>query len=271
MTTVLDCREFVGMVDDLLDADEETWQAEVVQHLKDCPPCEVYLEQLQDVRRLLRGMDTETLPNDDPRVRELLDKIDSRPRFTLVDEDAVGHWQPEEVIEPQALKAVAGAFPSGVTVITTAPAGKPVGMTVSSFTSVSLDPPLILVCVARTASCLPAFRVGSPMGVNVLSGGQAHVAKTFASPVEDRFAVVEHRTGPHGVPLIEETAAWLSTHIVRIYDGGDHVILLARVHALRRSAHTPLLYQAGALHDWKPTVVPPSTGDRRAGRKDGTP
>lgn len=269
MTTVLDCREFVGMVDDLLDADEETWQAEVVQHLRDCPPCEVYLEQLQDVRRLLRGMDSGALPPGDPRLRELLDKVDSRPRFTLVEEDAVGQWQPEESIDPKALRAVAGTFPSGVTVITTAPAGRPVGMTVSSFTSVSLDPPLILVCVARTASSSPAFRVGSPMGVNVLSSSQGQVARTFASPVEDRFAVVEHRTGPHGVPLIEETAAWLSTHIVRIYDGGDHVILLARVHALHRSAHTPLLYQAGAMHDWTPTVLPPSAGAPQAGRKGG--
>jgi len=265
----LDCREFVGMVDDLLESDEETWETEVVQHLKDCPPCEVYLEQLQDVRRLLRGMESESPPAED-RVRELLDRIDPRKRFTLVDDDALGQWQPERVVEPQALKAVAGAFPSGVTVITTAPAGKPVGMTVSSFTSVSLDPPLILVCVARTANCLPAFRVGSPMGVNVLSSTQAQVARTFASRVEDRFAAVAHRSGPHGVPLIEDTAAWMSTHIARIYDGGDHLILLARVHALHRSPLTPLLYQAGTMHDWTPTAVPRAGDERPGGREGGT-
>jgi flavin reductase (DIM6/NTAB) family NADH-FMN oxidoreductase RutF len=128
--------------------------------------------------------------------------------------------------------------------------GKPVGLTISSFASVSLDPPLLLVCVARTASSLPAFRVGGPMGVNVLANDQGWLAKRFASRQEDRFAGVELQPGPHGVPLLEGVAAWLNCHIARIYDGGDHVILLARVHTVHRSGARPLLYHSGKMHDW---------------------
>jgi flavin reductase (DIM6/NTAB) family NADH-FMN oxidoreductase RutF len=166
------------------------------------------------------------------------------------DDALTGEWTGGTAVDPVSLRNTAGAFPSGVTIITTVSGGKPVGLTISSFASVSLDPPLLLVCVARTANSLPAFRVGGSMGVNVLANDQAWLAKRFAGRHEDRFAGVDFQTGPHGVPLLTGVAAWLDCHIARIYDGGDHVILLGRVHTVRRSGARPLLYHSGKMHDW---------------------
>lgn len=170
----------------------------------------------------------------------------------LVDEDDGVGWQSGNAVLPHELKAAAGAFPTGVTVITTRQAGAPVGMTVSSFTSVSIDPPLMLVCLARTAAALPAFRVGASMGINILARHQRDVAMAFVRPFQERFDGVAVRPGPNDIPLIEGAAAWMSGHVARIYDGGDHVILLSRVHAVHRSGEQPLLYHGGAMYDWDP-------------------
>lgn len=168
----------------------------------------------------------------------------------LVEEDDGVGWQSDNSVLPHELKAAAAAFPTGVTVITTRAAGQPVGMTVSSFTSVSIDPPLMLVCLARTAAALPAFRVGAPMGINILARHQRDVAMAFLRPFDERFDGIAVHRGPNDIPLIEEAAAWMSGHVARIYDGGDHVILLARVHAVHRSGAHPLLYHGGAMYDW---------------------
>ncbi|WP_206305487.1 flavin reductase family protein [Actinacidiphila soli] len=168
----------------------------------------------------------------------------------ILDDALTGEWTRGDQVDPNSLRKTAGSFPSGVTIITTTSGGNPIGLTISSFASVSLDPPLLLACVARTASSLPAFRVGGRMGVNVLANDQAWLAKRFASRQEDRFAGVELQPGSHDVPLLEGVAAWLNCHIARIYDGGDHVILLARVHTVHRSGARPLLYHSGKMHDW---------------------
>lgn len=173
----------------------------------------------------------------------------------VLDDALTGEWTRGEAVDPVSLKKTAGAFPSGVTVVTTTSGGKPVGMTISAFASVSLDPPLLLVCVARTAGSIPAFRVGVPMGVNVLANDQAWLARRFAGRHEDRFAGVPLQPGPDDVPLLEGVAAWLNCRIARIYDGGDHVILLGRVHTVHRSGAQPLLYHSGKMHDWATAVT----------------
>lgn len=161
-------------------------------------------------------------------------------------------WTRSVAVDPTVMRSVMGAFPTGVTIVTTTLGGRPVGMTVSSFTSVSLDPPLLLVCVARTAGTLPAFRVGRHLAVNVLSRSQASLARRFASRVEDRFEGVDHVPGLHGAPLLAGTSAWVSGYTERIYDAGDHVILLIRAVELHRSEEQPLLYHSGTMHDWVP-------------------
>ncbi|MGO4956253.1 flavin reductase family protein [Luteococcus sp. Sow4_B9] len=162
------------------------------------------------------------------------------------------NWHTGHPVDPARMRAVMGAFPTGVTVVTTMSGPRPVGMTISSFASVSLDPPLVLVCVARTAASLPAFRVGRPLAVNVLGHGQAHLARRFASRVEDRFEGVDHRPGRNGSPLLSGTAAWVQGHVQQIHDAGDHVLLLVNVQRLHRSEIQPLLYHSGLLHDWEP-------------------
>lgn len=176
-------------------------------------------------------------------------------RPTLPPDDAMtGSWRRGDTVDANALRSAAGAFPSGVTIITTRMGRTPIGLTISSFASVSLDPPLILACIARTAASLPAFRVGGPVGVNVLSSEQRRLAQRFASRHENRFAGVDYATGPHGVPLLDGVAAWMDGHIVRMYDGGDHVILVVRPHTVRRNECRPLLYHSGAMFDWSDAV-----------------
>lgn len=174
----------------------------------------------------------------------------------IQDDGMTGEWMRGTQVDGRTLRDTAGAFPSGVTVITTtAPDGSKVGMTVSSFTSVSIEPPLILVCVDKKVRSLPAYRVGQAMGVNVLANDQAPIAFRFAGRSEDRFAGIAHSAGPNGIPLLDGVAAWLSTHIHRIYDGGDHLIFLARVNEVHRSDRKPLLYHSGQMHDWALTAV----------------
>lgn len=176
---------------------------------------------------------------------------DTVTRTHIQDDELTGEWMRGQQVDGRTLRDTVGAFPSGVTVITTlGPDGSKVGMTVSSFTSVSIEPPLILVCVDKRARSLPAFRVGKPMGVNVLANDQSGIAFRFAGRSEDRFADTPNSAGPNGIPLIDDSAAWLSTHIHRIYDGGDHLILLARVNEVHRSDRKPLLYHSGQMHDW---------------------
>ncbi|ORB69471.1 hypothetical protein BST45_09520 [Mycobacterium shinjukuense] len=147
-----------------------------------------------------------------------------------------------------------GAFPSGVTVLTTRLGDRRVGMTISSFASVSIDPPLLLQCVARSAGSLPAFRMGTAVAVNVLARDQAHLARRFASKVENRFEGVQFDTDERGCPILAGAAASVTGVIDRIYDAGDHVILLIRACAVHRSGALPLLYHSGRMHDWVTAV-----------------
>ena len=184
-----------------------------------------------------------------------LSPLDGLGLVPLVEEDDAAGWQAGHRLDPAELKAVNGVFPTGVTVVTTRQAGQPVGMTVSSFTSVSLEPPLVLVCLAATAAALPAFRVGAPIGINILAAHQQDVAMAFVRPFDERFDGVRVAPGPNEVPMVEEAAAWLSGHVARIYDGGDHVILLTRLHTVRHGGRDPLLYQAGRMTPWPSSEV----------------
>lgn len=153
-------------------------------------------------------------------------------------------------VDDMSMRHTMGAFPSGITVLTTRVDEKPIGLTISSFTSVSMDPPLILQCVARTARSLPAFVPGRRVVVNILAHDQASVARLFASKVDDRFAGIEFGTDEHGSPVLAGTAAWVSGGIERVEDAGDHVIVLTSVDTVHRSKQAPLLYHSGRMHTW---------------------
>jgi flavin reductase (DIM6/NTAB) family NADH-FMN oxidoreductase RutF len=149
-------------------------------------------------------------------------------------------------LEPRALRDAFGAFLTGVTVVTTHDAtGAPIGFTANSFTSVSLDPPLLLVCLAKTSRNFTTMTNAAGFAVNILSEGQKDVSNTFARPVEDRFAAVDWRKGPHGSPVFSEVAAWFDCSMHQVVDSGDHVILIGRVEAFENSGQAGLGYARG--------------------------
>jgi flavin reductase (DIM6/NTAB) family NADH-FMN oxidoreductase RutF len=148
--------------------------------------------------------------------------------------------------DPRALRNAFGAFLTGVTVVTTRNgAGEPIGFTANSFTSVSLDPPLLLVCLAKTSRNFEAV-TGSPgFAINILSEGQKDVSNTFARPVEDRFAAVSWRNGPHGSPIFADVSAWFDCSTHQVVEAGDHVILIGRIEAFEDSGLSGLGYARG--------------------------
>src|SRR5262245_13763113 len=138
--------------------------------------------------------------------------------------------------EPMAVAAAdfrraLGSFASGVTVITTVrPDGSPVGMTVSAFSSLSVDPPLVLVCVARSAYSHPAFESCPRFAVSVLNGNQGELARRYATAGGEKFRDGDTEFGPvGGVPLIRGALASLECESYEVLPGGDHSILLGLV------------------------------------------
>jgi flavin reductase (DIM6/NTAB) family NADH-FMN oxidoreductase RutF len=122
-------------------------------------------------------------------------------------------------------------FPTGVTVVAARGIGDaPVGLTVNSFTSVSLDPPLVLVCVDRAASCHDRLIEAGSFAVSILGTDQVNVARRFSEgPSEVRFEGVAWRHGATGDPLVEDCRAWVSCTLEAVHSAGDHSILVGRV------------------------------------------
>jgi len=146
----------------------------------------------------------------------------------------------------RALRDAFGTFMTGVTVVTALDdAGRPLGFTANSFASVSLDPPLLLVQIAKTSVNYPAFTSGRGFAVNILSEGQKDISNTFARPVADRFAGLDWQPGPHGAPILPGVAAWFDCATHQIIDAGDHAILLGRIEAFHATPAPGLGYYRG--------------------------
>jgi flavin reductase (DIM6/NTAB) family NADH-FMN oxidoreductase RutF len=148
-------------------------------------------------------------------------------------------------VDGSDLRRVAGAFATGVTVVTARHAGAPCGLTVNSFASVSLEPPLVLVCISRAARAQGCIEASGGFAVNVLAADQEPIARLFASLEEDKFAAVEHRPSPRGNPLIAGACAWLDCEIVASHPGGTHTIHVGRVTALESTSRPPLVFHRG--------------------------
>lgn len=156
------------------------------------------------------------------------------------------------MIGPDDFRRALGHFATGVTVVTAFDAeGRPTGLTASSFASVSLDPPLVLVCVAHKAQAYPAIQAGGKFAVNVLSRDQEAVARRFASSTlsgTEKFEGIDYRQGALGMPLLKDALAELECTVVHTYPGGDHTVFVARVEAAEWRADAglePLLYYRG--------------------------
>lgn len=153
----------------------------------------------------------------------------------------------ERTIDVHELRRALGTFATGVTVVTTVDAsGTPRGFTANSFTSVSLDPPLILVCVAKSAASCPVFKEAEGYAVNILAEHQRPISTLFSSPAEDRFAAVDWSTSATGSPILEDVVAWLDCRMHEVVDAGDHYILIGRVVDHGHSTSRPLGYCRGA-------------------------
>ena len=149
-------------------------------------------------------------------------------------------------LDPLALRRAFGCFVTGVTVVTAIDGeGRPRGFTANSFTSVSLDPPLVLVCIARAAGSYPLFSTTAHFGINILSEEQRAISGRFASKEADKFAQVQWRPGRTGSPLIAGTVAWLDCRTEQQVDAGDHLILVGRVIDFQHSTQTPLGFCRG--------------------------
>lgn len=148
---------------------------------------------------------------------------------------------------PRALRDAFGAFMTGVTVVTAYSAdGRPLGFTANSFCSVSLDPPLLLVCLAKGSANYAALTSAAGFAVNVLAAEQKAVSNTFASKIEDRFASVAWHDGPHGSPVFDGVAAWFDCAMHQVVEAGDHAILIGEVKVFENGSASGLGYARGA-------------------------
>jgi len=149
-------------------------------------------------------------------------------------------------VTPDEFRSVLGRFPSGVTVVTTkAPDGSDSGMTVSAFSSVSLEPPLVLICIEKTASAYEALTGSTGFVVNILSAGQEQIARRFAIVDIDRFEGVGYARSQNGFAVLDDALGLIECSTVAQHDAGDHTVIVGEVEAARAGTGTPLLYYRG--------------------------
>lgn len=149
-------------------------------------------------------------------------------------------------IAPDEFRRVLGHFASGVTVVTTWDAnGRPTGFTASAFTSVSLTPPLVLVCVDHRAQTYDALRAHGRFAVSILAADQEAVSRHFASTQLNKFDRVPFEKGAQGLPVLPASLARLECRTVLTYPGGDHTIFVGEVETAAVGEGEPLLYYRG--------------------------
>lgn len=143
-----------------------------------------------------------------------------------------------------------GSFAAGVTVVTTrSDQGRPYGLTATAFTSVSLEPPLVLVCVDKKSESYPHFLTSRVFAVNFLAANQESYARHFAVSGGDKFQSIAWTEGPSGAPLLEERLGFVDCRVEQVVDAGDHTILIGRVLAGDAADEKrPLLYFRGGYY-----------------------
>jgi 3-hydroxy-9,10-secoandrosta-1,3,5(10)-triene-9,17-dione monooxygenase reductase component len=147
------------------------------------------------------------------------------------------------------MRKLRGLFASGVTVVTTVQGDRLKGITVSAFSEVSIDPPLVLICIANEADSRALLETSKVFAVNILSDDQEFLSERFAARaplVNDRFEGVPYQTAVTGSPILDQSIAWYDCRVDSVIDGGDHAIFIGRVEAIGfgDEARRPLLYYA---------------------------
>lgn len=150
-------------------------------------------------------------------------------------------------IDDRSFRKALSCFASGVTVVTANDGeGKPVGLTVSAFSSLSLTPPLVLFCLDKRTTCLDAFRSG-PFAINILTENQREVSIQFASRKADKFNGLPWEAGKTGAPILKDCLANLECSLHELVEGGDHFIVIGKIEALtQQTGGQPLVYFRGA-------------------------
>ena len=152
----------------------------------------------------------------------------------------------EPAFDSARFRQVLGHFPTGVCVVSAIHGDRAVGLAIGSFFSVSLDPPLVGFCAAKTSSTWPKLREVGRFCVNVLAADQEEVSRVFASREADKFAGLAWDHSPLGSPRLGDTLAWIDCELEAVHDAGDHDIAVGRVHDLHVTVEgEPLVFFRG--------------------------
>lgn len=158
------------------------------------------------------------------------------------------------MVDTRRFRTLMGHYPTGVVAVTAMDDDEPAGMAVNSFTSLSLEPTLVMFGIARTSTTWPRLRRVGAVCINVLGSGQDEVCRKFAVRGADRFAGVSWTPSPRGLPVLDDCVAWLECRLRDELDGGDHVIVTAEVDYMEYGrAGAPLVFhrgQYGGLGRW---------------------
>ena len=153
-------------------------------------------------------------------------------------------------IDTRLYRRTCGQFVTGITVVTTLDShGHPHGMTVNSFSSVSLDPPLVLVSIDLKNAILGHFISSSWFAINVLAEHQEDLSRRFSGPSENRFLKVDWHAGPSGTPLLDGVLAHLECSVVQTYEAGDHTVLIGEVRRAACTEGKPLIFFNSKYHN----------------------
>ena len=148
--------------------------------------------------------------------------------------------------DPAAIRTVLGHFATGVAIVTADDGGQPVGMACNSFTSVSLEPQLVLFCAAKSSTTWPRIQAAQKWAANILGEDGEEICRLFAEKGADRFAHIAYSTGRSGAPLLEAAIAYVDCETLEEHDAGDHVIVVGRVLELGYASEgKPLLFYRG--------------------------
>lgn len=150
-------------------------------------------------------------------------------------------------IDSSEFRKILGHWPTGVAVVTTrGPDGQPRGLTANAITSVSLEPPLVLVCIDRTAETHRGIVESGAFAINILPEAGRELARRFAAERQaDKFSGVSHRSGASGAPVLADALAWVDCGLHAFHEGGDHTIFVGRVLAAEAGQGDPLVFCRG--------------------------
>jgi steroid delta-isomerase-like uncharacterized protein len=179
---------------------------------------------------------------------ELLAGLGIRPlRGIAAAEVGEGGDVPE--LDADLMKAFNRQFITGVTVVTTKDGETPKGLAANSYCSVSVEPPLVLICVQKTSSTYPALFSSSHLGINILGTEQLGTVRVFASKAPDKFAELDWHEGPNGSPLLDGSAASLEAEIQERFQAKTHTVFICRVRHAEIDNTAPMVYKAGRFYD----------------------